>query len=65
MCKALEEIKKMSEDKGLEQDIKQGETAILLSMLNKGMTCEEVSSLTDIPLDKVKKAANFTVRGEV
>lgn len=57
MCKALEEIKKMSENKGLEQGIKQGETAILLSMLNKGMTCEEISSLTDIPLDKVKKIA--------
>ena len=61
MCKALEEIKKMSEDKGKAEGkaegIKQGEAFILLSMLNKGMTCEEVSVLTDVPLEKVKQIA--------
>ncbi len=69
MCKALEEIKKMSEDKGKAEGraegraegkaegIKQGEAIILLSMLNKDMTCEEVSVLTDVPLEKVKQIA--------
>ena len=61
MCKALEEIKKMSEDKGKEEGkaegIKQGEAIILLSMLNKGMTYEEISALTDVPLEKVKQIA--------
>lgn len=67
MCKALEEIKKMSEDKGKAEGkaegkvegkaegIRQGEAIILLSMLNKGMTYEEVSALTDVPLEQVKQ----------
>lgn len=53
MCKALEDMKKEAEEKG----IAVGEIKIILSMLGKGMSCEEVSSLTDVPLERVTQIA--------
>lgn len=49
MCKALEDMKKEAEEKG--------KIEIILSMLGKGMSCEEVSSLTDVPLERVTQIA--------
>lgn len=55
MCKALEDMKKEAEEKG----IAVGEIKIILSMLGKGMSCEEVSSLTDVPLERVTQIATM------
>lgn len=49
MCKALEDMKKEAEEKG--------KIEIILSMLGKGMSCEEVSSLTDVPLERITQIA--------
>lgn len=47
MCKALEDIKQMG--------ITEGKDSILLTMLAKGMTCEEISDLTGMPIERVKQ----------
>lgn len=61
MCKALEDMKKEAEEKGIAvgevRGKEKGEIKIILSMLGKGMSCEEVSSLTDVPLERVTQIA--------
>ena len=53
MCKALEDMKKEAEEKGEEKGI----TKIIVSMLDKDMTCEEIAALTDVPLEQIKRIA--------
>ncbi len=57
MCKALEDMKKEAEEKGMLAGEIRGKEKIILSMLGKGMSCEEVSFLTDVPLERVTQIA--------
>jgi hypothetical protein len=45
MCKAIEDIRNMGFEQGLE--------SIIFTMLKKGKSSEEISSLTDIPVEKI------------
>lgn len=51
MCKALEDIRQM----GITEGKAEGEDSILLTMLSRGMTCEEISDLTGMPIERVKQ----------
>jgi hypothetical protein len=65
MCKAVEDIRnigvqqgmQLGVQQGVQQGLKQGvqqrNREIVLTMLKKGKTCEEISDLTDIPLETV------------
>jgi predicted transposase/invertase (TIGR01784 family) len=57
MCKAVEDIRNMGIQQGMQQGVQQGKQKgiqeIVLTMLKKGKTCEEISDLTDIPLETV------------
>lgn len=57
MCKALEDMKKEAEEKGEERGEEKGITKIIVSMLDKDMTCEEIAALTDVPLEQIKRIA--------
>lgn len=47
-------------EQGIEQGIKQGRTEIIQNMLNSGLSSEEVSEVTQIPLDVVKEVERKT-----
>jgi hypothetical protein len=61
MCKAVEDIRnigvqqgvQLGVQQGLKQGVQQRNREIILTMLKKGKTCEEISDLTDIPLETV------------
>lgn len=58
MCKALDDIIKIGEARGEAIGEAKKETSIILNMFRKGISCEEISSMTDIPLDKVKEVVS-------
>ncbi len=64
MCKALEDIKKMGEREGIAIGEVRGEakerTIIVMNMFKKGMSCEDISSLTDISLELVQEIVGET-----
>ncbi len=43
-------------EKGIEQGIEQSRTEIIRNMLSSGLSSEEVSKVTQIPLDVVREA---------
>lgn len=57
MCKAVEDIRNIGVQQGVQLGVQQGKQKgiqeIVLTMLKKGKTCEEISDLTDIPLETV------------
>lgn len=55
MCKALEDIKQMGIAEGRVEGEAEIKKSIILTMLSKGISCEEISSLTDIPLELIKQ----------
>lgn len=68
VCKALEDIKKMGEREGIAIGEARGEAqgeakeraTIVLNMFKKGMSCEEISSLTDISLELIQEIVGET-----
>lgn len=53
MCTALENLEK----RGMERGIEQGKRELIQVMLKNGCSYEEVSRLTDIPIEKLKQSA--------
>ena len=51
MCQALRELMKDEIDK----EIEGAEAGIIKNMYNNGVTPEQISSMTDMELDKVKR----------
>lgn len=68
VCKALEDIKKMGEREGIAIGEARGEAQgeakeranIVLNMFKKGMSCEDISSLTDISLELIQEIVGET-----
>ena len=42
-------------EKGLEQGLEQGKSEIIIKLLNSGMTIEEISNITEIPIEEITK----------
>lgn len=57
VCKALEDMKMKSNLKGRAEGRAEGEATVIVNMLNKGMSCEEISALTDVSLERVQQIA--------
>ena len=55
MCQALRELMKDEIDKEIEGAEARGEANLISNMYNNGVTPEQISSMTDMELDKVKR----------
>ena len=55
MCQALRELMKDEIDKEIEGAENRREASLVMNMYNNGITPEEISTMTNINLDRVKK----------